>query len=121
MFVDSNPESQDYEFAENSVGAIHAEANDRTPKTNETTTVLAEITTYHIKMKQKCSLAVSDLKPADLQKAATALQFLSSAEKPATMDIDQARNRLLKHIRQARTPELIERLHGALQKAAITQ
>jgi molecular chaperone DnaK (HSP70) len=119
MFVDSNPESQDYEFAGNSVGAIHAEADDRTLKTNEITIVLTEITTDHIKMKQKCSLAVSDLKPADLQKAATALQFLSSAEKPATIDIDQARNQLLKHIRQARTPELIERLHGALKNAVI--
>jgi len=121
MSFGSNPESQDYDFAENSVGATQTEADDRTPKPNEAIAVLAVITTNHIKMKRKCSLAVSDLKPADLQKAVTALQSLSPAEKMAALDIDKARTRLLKYIRQTRTPELIQRLHSALQTAAIIQ
>ena len=121
MFVGSNPESQDYDFAENSVGATQAEIEAGTPKLNEAIAVLAEITTDHIRMKRKCSLAVSDLKPADLQKAISALQFLSSVEKPPAPDIDQIQTRLLKHIRRARTPELIERVHYSLQKAAIIQ
>ena len=121
MSIGSNPESQDYDFAENSVGATQAEADDRTSKPDETIAVLAEITTDHIKMKRKCSLSVSDLKPADLQKAVTVLQFLNPVEKTAALDINRARTLLLKYIRQARTTELIERLHGALQTAAIIQ
>jgi hypothetical protein len=121
MFFGPNPESQDYELTENSVGATQAEKETGTLKQDDTIAVLAEITTDHIRMKRKCSLAVSDLKPADLQKAMTALQFLSSAEEPSAMDINQIQTRLLKHIRQARTPELIERLHCSLQKAAIIQ
>jgi hypothetical protein len=119
MYVGSNPESQDYDFAENSVGATQAEINAKTPKPDHTTAVLAEITTDHLKMKRKCSLAISYLKPTDMQKAMTALQLLSPAEKQAAADIGHARTQLLKRIRQARSPELIERLHGELQTAAI--
>ena len=119
MSFSPNPESQDYDLAENSVGATQAEKDAGIQKPDDTIAVLAEITADLIRIKRKCSLAVSDLKPADLQKAVTALQFLSSAEKPPALNIDQTTIRLLKHIRRARTPKLIERLHHSLQKAAI--
>jgi hypothetical protein len=119
MFIGSNPESQNYDFAENSVDLIQAEIGARTVKLNDTIAVLAEITTDHIKMKRKCSLAVSSLKHTDLQKAMATLQFLSPAEKPTASDINQAKTQLLKYIRQARTPELIGRLHDSLQTTVI--
>ncbi len=121
MCIGQGPETHDNYLTEKSVGAVQAEADARIPKPNEAIAVLAEITMDQVKMKRKCSLAIADLKPVNLQKAITALLFLNFAEKEATLDIDQVRTRLLKHVRHARSPELIEQLYDALQTATVIE
>ncbi|KPL21204.1 MAG: hypothetical protein AMJ75_10445 [Phycisphaerae bacterium SM1_79] len=109
----------DYRFTEASVGAIQAGADPKRTEPDGVIAVLAEITMNQVKMKRTCSLAIAGLGSADLGNATTALQFLNPVEKAAPLDIGEARIRLLKHVRQARSPELIEQLHHALQTAAI--
>jgi hypothetical protein len=104
---------------EASVGALRAGVDAKKMKQNGVIAVLTEITTDHVKMKRKCSLAIADLKSVDLENAITALRSLNPAENPAPSDIGELRIRLLKRVRQARSPEHIEQLHNALQTAAI--
>lgn len=83
--------------------------------------MLTEITLDQVRMKRKCSLAIANLTSGDLENAVTALQYLDAAENPVPADIGQVRIRLLKRTRQSRLPEHIEKLHNALQTAAIIQ
>lgn len=111
----------DYCFTETYVGAIQAGADAKRLEPEGVIAVLTEITLDQVKMKRKCSLAISKLMSADLENAQTALQSLDPAENPVPADIEDARIRLLKLTRQARSPEDIEKLHNALQTAAIIQ
>jgi hypothetical protein len=108
-----------YCFTETYVGAIRAGADAKRLEPEGVIAVLTEITLDQIRMKRKCSLAISNLISADLENAQTALQSLNPAENPLPADIDEVRFRLLKRARQARSPEHIEKLHNALQTAAI--
>lgn len=104
---------------EASVGALRAGVDAKKMKRNGAIAVLTEITTDHVKMKRKCSLAIADLRSADLENATTALRSLDPAENPVPSDIGEVRIRLLKRVRQARSSEHIEQLYDALQTAAV--
>jgi hypothetical protein len=119
MSTNPGAEAHNYDFADKSKGAIRSKGNTGTLKPNEAVDVLTEITMDKVKIKRKCSLAVASLTPVDLQKAATALVILNPAEKPSALDIEWLRTQLLQHIRRARSVELIEQLHNALQTAAL--
>jgi len=108
-----------YYFAETHVGEIRAGADARKLEPEGVIAVLAQITLDQVRTKRKCSLAIASLIPVDLEKAATALRSLNPAENAVPADIDEARTRLLRRARQARSPEDIEKFHHELKSAAI--
>lgn len=122
-FTQAVTDLHNYYFAGTLIGAIQAiqaDAGISEQKADEKIEILSQITEKDITTKGSLTDAIRNLKAEDFDKVKNALKLLAPLKEPPA-DFESAKSQLQSHVRNARTPEAIQKVNEIFKKAQIIQ